>query len=55
MRINGLIYLIGLFFLVLTGFALITSHQGFAQRLITFAFWILVLATIHYIKQVRNK
>lgn len=48
-----LIFLLGLLLLLLSGLSIATNHHGFALRLITYAFWILCLATTQYIWESR--
>lgn len=43
-------FILGLGILGLAGMAILSSHQGFAQKLIVFAFWFFVLGTILYEK-----
>lgn len=51
---NKHIFLLGLAVLCLSGLSILLDHPGFALRLITYAFWILSLATAQYIREVKN-
>lgn len=46
-------FVLGLIFLLLSGVLIFTNHQGFALRLIVFAFWIFVIASIQYLWEAR--
>lgn len=45
-----MMFILGLGILAVAGIAILSSHQGFAQKLIIFAFWIFVLGTAIYEK-----
>lgn len=49
-----LIFILGLFLLLLSGLSIATNHHGFALRLISLSFWIFLVATIIYIWETRR-
>lgn len=49
------IFILGLILVSLSGTSILFNHQGFALRLLIYAFWILVLATAYYIWEIENE
>ena len=46
------IFTAGITLLVFSGISIILNHQGFALRLIIYAYWILCLAAVHYLWEI---
>ncbi len=55
MRISSKdIFLVGLFFVLLSGLFIILNHPGFALRLLGLSFWIMAGGTLLYILELKN-
>lgn len=48
------IFSINILFLVLAGIALLTNHNGLAEKITWIIFWVMVLGTFLYIKEMRG-
>ncbi|TSC87768.1 MAG: hypothetical protein G01um10147_454 [Microgenomates group bacterium Gr01-1014_7] len=48
-------FLVGLFFILLSGLAAFLNHSGFALRLIVLSFWIIVGGSLLYIFELKNE
>lgn len=49
------IFLIGLFFVLLSGLFILLNHSGFALRFLGFSFWIMAGGTLLYILELKNE
>lgn len=48
-----ILFFLGIALLILSGVSIILNHLGFAQRILTFTFWILLGGLIPYLSEIK--
>lgn len=47
--------LVSFFILALGALSLLFNHPGFAQRIVSYSFWPMLIALIFYLKDIKNE
>lgn len=53
-KLSSVIFVLGATLAGAAGIAILSSHQGFAQKMLTVFFWIIVLGTAVYSWEIRQ-